>query len=79
MEWRPIKTAPKDGEWVLIYDPAYEGEMPVSIGTYMHSEERDRQGRFQKGEWCLFEWDGLPSHATPTHWMPLPERPNPSA
>lgn len=70
--WRTIESAPKDGTWVLIYDPSFEGEMAVSIGSYMTADERDKKGRFKCGEWCLFEWDGLPSHATPTHWRPLP-------
>lgn len=76
-DWRPIKTAPKDGTWVIIYDPYFVTEMPVSIGTYMTADERDTCGRFKKGEWLLFEWDGMPSSANPTHWMPLPEAPPP--
>lgn len=75
--WRPISTAPKDGTWVIIYDPFFVTEMPVSIGTYMTADERDPRGRFRKGEWLLFEWDGMPSSANPTHWMPLPPPPSP--
>lgn len=76
MTWRPISTAPKDGTWIIVYDPYFVSEMPVSIGTYMTADERDTCGRFKKGEWLLFEWDGMPSSANPTHWMPLPDAPS---
>lgn len=72
--WRPIETAPKDDRWVLLYDPRME--MSVAMGTYLICDERDPRGRFKAGDWCLMEWDGVPSHCSPTHWMPLPEPPD---
>jgi hypothetical protein len=73
--WQPIRTAPRDGTWVILYDPAFKGEMPVSVGSYMTADDRDTKGRFKRGDWHLFEWDGLPSFSSPTHWMPLPAPP----
>lgn len=73
-KWQPIRTAPKTGQWIIVYDPSFS-EMPVSIASYCPSDDRDPQGRFKKGDWFLFEWDGLPSEANPTHWMPLPAPP----
>lgn len=74
-EWRPIESAPKNGEWLLIYDPRYRDEMPVTFGSYMQIEDRDTLGRFKKGEWFGFEWDGMPSAYEPTHYLPLPAPP----
>ena len=73
--WRPIATAPKDDAWVLLHCPEAEG--PVTMGTYFRDDKRDTTGRFRAGEWCLMEFDGLPSAGlAPTHWQPLPEPPD---
>ena len=71
--WRDISTAPKDDSWMLVYDPTMD--MPVAMGTYFRDDERDPRGRFKAGQWCIMEWDGLPSFANPTHWTPLPDPP----
>lgn len=74
-EWLPIKSAPKDGTWVLIYDPVML-EMGVSLGSYYREEERGENGRFIGGEWTAPDWDGAPTgYLKPTHWMPLPPPP----
>ena len=61
-EWKPIKTAPKDGTRVLLYDA--DG---TSIGHYsVHRRISSEYGWL--GE------DGFPL-VNPTHWQPLPDPP----
>jgi hypothetical protein len=73
MTWQDISSAPKDGTWILLFEASME--MPVSIGAYNRFEIRGENGKFIPGEWGMAEWDGLPSHCSPTHWMPLPDPP----
>lgn len=67
-EWLDIETAPKDGTYILIgwFDLPGQRDMHVA---FWHS---------MIGAWCQSH-----SHFTtdpnwqPTHWMPLPEPPEP--
>lgn len=59
MEWRPIKTAPKDGSDILV-GFAGQDRPPVVVGWFDRWEEYDSLN-ILKG--------------TPTHWMPLRELP----
>jgi len=61
-KWRHIKTAPKDGTFVLLYD-----------ARYLHSPSSYLIGQFQDDSWwgqrtasgkCIV-WNGA------THWKPL--------
>lgn len=69
-EWRPIETAPKNGESVMVSDGANVGEsswingrwVQTSCGTSAWEGEGDRGG--------LADLD-----IAPTHWMPLPDPP----
>jgi hypothetical protein len=82
-EWRDIKTAPKDGRAILIYQPN---------GHHFERRERhhefDQNGRsvsfveyddnfFAIGYWRPWGGWGNRNQAEvhPTHWMPLPEPP----
>lgn len=62
-EWQPIDTAPKDGEWLLVYGFWYpKGDYSgITLGAYLPDEEM----------WT-FEGDLMDR---PTHWMPLPAPP----
>jgi hypothetical protein len=73
MEWQPIESAPKDGQYVIVtYFPA-NGRAPVRISWW---------GKYQieSGDW----FDGWrishrkPLRFSPTHWMPLPKPPQES-
>lgn len=74
-EWQPIETAPKDGTEVLLYLDApwskiekarwYEPWKNWQVGEIPEDPIRD--------EYC-----GIGS-SIPTHWMPLPASPTPSA
>lgn len=74
-EWKPIETAPKDGTFVLLYSPDAK-EPSIFVGYFISHVDGD--------EW-FSEWhdawvdDGAKviSDVTLTHWMPLPERPEP--
>lgn len=59
-EWRPIKTAPRDGSRILVYNEV--------TGAY--------SSNFEDGHYPLRFWDyeGI-WFPTVTHWMPIPEAP----
>jgi hypothetical protein len=62
-EWQPIETSPKDGTHVLLFEAGQPGE--PCVGWWMQGEWRDR------GD---IGCDGQEDY-TPTHWMPLPLKP----
>lgn len=67
--WRDIKSAPKDGTAILLYEG---GDMVVA-------HWRDLYG-YGRGEWytgydCADE--GAYTVARPAYWHPLPTRPQP--
>lgn len=73
MEWQPIETAPRDGTYVLLYEP----NLDIASGnkTFVGKFGRVKYDSYgSKG--VIFEdlstepWDWYP-----THWMPLPEPP----
>ena len=65
-EWRPIETAPKTGEKILVYRPVHDGDyIPVTGEDYWGSTMFDPEG-------C---WMRSRSDCQPTHWRPLPEPP----
>lgn len=65
MQWKPIKSAPKDGARLLVYESG--------IGQFCA-----RWCDIADGFW---EFDPLPdayydtTEVRPTHWMPLPDPP----
>ena len=73
-KWQPIETAPKDGTSILI----------VTLQGYMTTVRWE--GESCCGGWALIV-DGTTQNCeadcssdlpkTPTHWMPLPEPPQP--
>ena len=77
-EWKPIETAPKDGEAVLLYKPnermvgeyiltGYWGEWPEEEECWLPSGGGGPLGYHSKVT-------GTPQ-GYPTHWMPLPTPP----
>jgi len=65
MEWRDIKSAPRDGTEILVYWPYWRADRATiawfeSFGGWM-------------GDCCLSEFHEVASpDRQPTHWMPLP-------
>ena len=59
--WRPVETAPRDGQWVMLWWPRRE-QFPVF-------------GYFEAGRWhsrYTLSFDGDPQ---PTHWLSIPAPP----
>ena len=65
MGWQPIETAPKDGEFILVYG--------------WHSRAAGYPGRQLVVRWDGRAWesadDGYGVYLTPTHWVQLPAPP----
>lgn len=68
MKWQPIETAPKDGEWILAYQPDYQilTCAHVKIPARLSPTGGDIDG------WYFGDMRKL---MQPTHWMPLPASP----
>lgn len=65
-EWRPIETAPKTGEKILVYRPAHDcGHIHVVGEDYWGTTMFNPEG-------C---WMRSRQDCQPTHWMPLPKPP----
>jgi len=63
-QWMPIGTAPQDGSWVLVYS--------------CFSTKKPEYGvaRWDERYWLLASDYGVKTvFENPTHWMPLPNRP----
>ena len=87
MEWQPIKTCPIDVDVLLHSEPcranmALNQHMPIWLKTAVgqRSIKVDKKGRII-GMVSLFRvGNQLVKRATaiPTHWMPLPDPPEPT-
>ena len=83
-EWRPIKTAPKDGTWVLLKggntkEFGYLWEKADIVLGCQYGDDRPVVAKFMPdycdGYWTYAYWDSgwRSTYDKPTHWMPLPE------
>lgn len=69
-DWQPIETAPKDGEWVLLFSP--DSIEPQSfVGQW-----RDDDNPWGGSWWSDYPDAAYPIDSDPSHWMPLPPSPN---
>ncbi len=66
MTWEPIETAPKDGNYILLWDE----DFGLQVGFWARSLQRWSQS--VEPCTCLRLLSYLDS---PTHWMPLPQPP----
>jgi hypothetical protein len=82
-DWQPIATAPKDGSDVLLWA---DTRAATDLAFYLQTGGKHFAG-VQIGYWedavahpMQTEQAGwrLPMVGEPTHWMPLPEPPNPT-
>lgn len=70
-EWKPIETAPKDGTWILVFEPS-DYQPCVHVVRWGVPE-------WSGGDltWVTVALGPNPDTYEPdaTHWMPLPEPP----
>lgn len=80
--WQDISTAPKDGTWMLLYDPMtscliYTGCWDAKFETKWNEQTDDSE---YIGAWTNYHVEsfGYEEYSTlqPTHWMALPDQPN---
>ena len=79
--WQPIKTAPKDGTWIIAFVPSTGRSHAVQWDKQFdlaRDDEEDDAG--YRGAWTdhavqSFGYEELKEYV-PTHWMPLPEAPS---
>ncbi len=87
-KWMDIETAPKDGTCVLLYEPPYKtanGQEIQGLGVIMAAWFGVREhfpGCVEEYAWYVpfseqDECGGAYSVDSPTHWMPMPEPPQP--
>ena len=71
-EWRPIKTAPKDGTIVLVYPGTWKG-MTASPARWDEDKFAKRIRPFWYRIDAFARADSRGNQ--PTHWMPMPQPP----
>jgi hypothetical protein len=71
-DWQPIETAPKDGRWILTYDPRLKW-----TGAAQHREAHYAVVAWSGSGWFAEGSDDDLSKAPP-FWQPLPEPPKPA-
>lgn len=74
-EWRPIETAPKAGETILLFFPETD---TVIDGHWGHTVMMPEEDNPEHWEWdTLLHWSGMRDEmGEPSHWMPLPTPPH---
>lgn len=74
IEWQPIKTAPRDGTWFIIWthDKPEVGRYQLTTWSRFVYEG---DGLYRREDETIYECDGFNNFGTATHWMPLPEPP----
>lgn len=88
-EWRPIATAPKDGQPIILGRAGNDDVCPFSGQGRWYEEDHDgpdnmgHDAGFLDDEFQFFRCArsfGNPAYQStgtqPTHWMPLPKPPN---
>jgi len=64
-DWHPIETAPKDGTYILLGWFLDGGGGPPEVAFWDSTRKT----------WCSSRLLKAEGYFSPTHWMPLPERP----
>jgi len=76
-EWQPIETAPKDGTYIILYQPKTLTTYDViKIGAWVNGLYKDETKKgwlvsFYCDDYC----DNYGLFIKPTHWMPIPKKP----
>lgn len=75
MEWRPIETAPRDGTWLLVFEPS---KWSPNIHVVRWGEPEWTLEKSPPKTWVTMALGPNPDTYDAdeaTHWMPLPEPP----
>lgn len=77
MKWRPIKTAPKDGTWILACVPDADPFYVETRGGYSSAPESIHWAVYHPNSRGKEEWRDQYGIRRPhaTHWQPLPAPP----
>ena len=85
MTWLTIASAPRDGQLILLacwdeFDALERSEHPTEDDpvwrTIGHNNLRNTEmDEWEMAGWCWCHDHFTAGHGTPTHWMPLPEKP----
>ena len=76
MNWKPIDTAPKDGTWILLYDPYSSGLVYAGCFDSKFTWDVDDKGEIQyTGRWTAYQVEswGMEEYAslTPELWADI--------
>ena len=71
MEWQPIKTAPRDGTWVMLFCP----DVPPGLEPTSDLTHWIAQWNYLISDWTDQDDCSVVSETDTTHWMPLPKPP----
>ena len=66
--WRPIETAPRNGDWFLALEPASQCNAHYACKFYYRDE-------YAGDLWLSSCGQYVTDSPEPTHWMPLPPAP----
>lgn len=77
MEWRTIDKAPKDGTPCLLFDLVYKTHIGNFAPAMVEIEPGDVR-RLIPERWVCWS-NRQNSNFAPTHWMPLPDPPEPGS
>ena len=70
-DWKPIKTAPKDGTEILVYSKPWKNFKGFCGGGITQAYYRGFVGNAKTPWWTKIN----PVAVYPTYWMPLPKLP----
>lgn len=71
-KWKPIKSAPRTGERILLYCDFEESGREILIGGFKEDGHVGPKGKFC---WKVPNDGGAVAADCVTHWMPLPKAP----
>jgi hypothetical protein len=71
-DWRPIKSAPKDGTFILLFGNQHKHNLVNFGGKIVFSGYWDAID----SAWCSHGSTAMGPFYSPTHWMPLPAPPS---